>query len=72
MQHAEFKMHVEGHIHHHAIVKLQDGSTKEGYMQPFDNERVYFTSLDGTSGGSALISDITSIEFPEGNVNAKK
>jgi hypothetical protein len=59
-----FRQRTQGHIHHRAIVRLADGSQKEGYMQPFDNERVYFTALTGESGGSVAIADIQSIEFP--------
>jgi hypothetical protein len=65
VNHREFEQRTQGKIHHHAVVKLQNGETIEGYMQPFDDEKVYFTNLDGLSGGSAIITNIVSIEFPE-------
>jgi hypothetical protein len=66
MQSWEFKRKMEGHMHHHAILRLADGTTKEGYAQPPDDEYVYLTGLDGTSAGKVTISDIQSIEFPDG------
>ncbi len=53
-------------MHHRAVFHLRDGTTKEGYMQPFDNEKVYITTIDGTSAGSIKLEDIARIEFPEG------
>lgn len=52
-------------IHHHAVFKLTDGSTKEGYMQPWDENYVYLTALDGTSAGRVELESIRSIDFPE-------
>ena len=65
MQLREFTHRVAGKFHHHAVFHLQDGTTKEGYMQPNDDQFVYLTTLSGESGGAVAIADITSVEFPE-------
>jgi hypothetical protein len=65
MNFRDFENRVRGRFHHHAIFHLEDGSTKEGYMQPNDDQNVYLTTLDGQSGGSVKISEIKSIEWPD-------
>lgn len=51
-------------MHHFAKFYMQDGSTVEGNMQPFDDEYVYLTLEGGKSGGKLKISEIQRIEFP--------
>lgn len=65
MNNREFQQLAQGKFHHHAVFTLNDGSTKEGYMQPPDEQNVYLTALDGTSAGSVAIADIRSIRFPD-------
>lgn len=52
-------------IHHHAIFTLNDGTTKEGMIQPFDDEQVAVTGLDGVGGFYIKLADIKSISFPD-------
>jgi hypothetical protein len=65
MNNREFQQLAQGKFHHHALFTLNDGSTREGYMQPPDEQNVYLTALDGTSAGSVAIADIKSIRFPD-------
>lgn len=54
-----------GKIHHRAVFYLFNGTTKEGYLQPWDDKKVYLTTLEGKSGGNILISEIQRISFPD-------
>lgn len=65
MSHRELEQRAAGKFHHKAIFTLNDGSTKVGYMQPFDDEKVYLTGLNGVGLGSIRITDIQSVEFPD-------
>lgn len=51
-------------MHHKAVFNLKDGSKTEGFMQPWDDEFVYLTLNEGSSGGKVKIADIVSISFP--------
>lgn len=53
-------------MHHHAIITLKDGTKKEGNIQPWDNQQVAVTNLDGVGGFYIQLKDIQSIEFPDG------
>jgi hypothetical protein len=54
-------------MHHKAVFHMRDGTTVEGYMQPWDEETgyVYLTKEDSSSGGKLQIADIQNISFPE-------
>lgn len=54
-----------GKVHHRAIIRKQDGTSAEGYLQPWDEDFVYLTTLDGGSAGKVALADITNIEFPD-------
>lgn len=66
MNYRDFMGRMSGHFHHHAIVTLNDGTTKEGYAQPPSEEFCYLTALDGSSAGKVALTDIKNIEFPDG------
>lgn len=53
-------------MHHRAVFTLTDGSKKEGYMQPFDQEQVAVTNLDGSGGFYIQLKDIVDVQFPDG------
>lgn len=54
-----------GKVHHRAIIHKHSGGTQEGYLQPWDDEAVYLTSLEGDSAGKVALSDIQRIEWPD-------
>lgn len=64
MNSREFNRKMSGKIHHLAKITLNDGSTKEGYIQPPDDQYAYLTALDGTTGGKVAIADIKQLDFP--------
>lgn len=61
----QFERATKGKFHHKAVFTLSDGTTVEGYMQPFDDTYVYTTDLDGTAGKRIALADIKNISFPD-------
>ncbi len=52
-------------MHHRAVFTLTDGTSKEGYMQPWDDEFVYLTTLDGGSAGRVALAEVKNVTFPD-------
>lgn len=66
MNKRQLEQRSRGKIHHFARFTLRGGETKEGYMQPFDEDFVYLTAQDGTSAGKIALDEIINVEFPNG------
>jgi hypothetical protein len=52
-------------MHHKVKLTLNDSSTIEGNIQPWDDKYIYLTLDDGAAGGKVEISHVRSIEFPD-------
>lgn len=57
----------KAYMHHHVVVRKEDGSTVEGHIQPWDGDTIYVTPMSSDVGEAirVKIADIKSVDLPD-------